>query len=317
MKTCVTLIVLLLIYYPANCCLNLYGEDVHGGQHLMEHRHFRTISFNEREIKKNLMTLNKKINSGLHNFKDLSDYGVWMLMAGKYADGLALYRELIKEHPGDYNIIQNLGTAHELNGMPDSAFFYIKKGYLLNPKSHRGSEWLHVRYLENLLSKQEINYTKNIFLDTVAIGSIKNEGQGTPQHYFELDEVLREINYQLDERIPFTLGKDDLLAKLLTETGDLYAEKLSVTRAHLCYLYAQHFNSLPEAKTLLQDKIGSMVTAIRKVEQGGKSKSPGLPREYHYALENYGKLATRKPVNTGKWTFIPVETLIKQLKRGF
>ncbi len=311
MKKLLLIILLLPASFTGYSCLNLYGEDIHGNQHFLEHRHFETTTFNAKEIKKRMEVLSSKLSGNQNNYRDVSDYGVYMLMAGKYADGLALFREMVKKYPNEYNINQNLGTAFELNGMADSAFQYIKKGYLLNPRSHRGSEWMHIRYLETVLGKQELDYTKFTLLDTTAIGAIKNGYKGTPAHFFELDEVFNEINYQLNERIPFTLGKDEVLAKLLTETGDLYAEKFSVTRAHTCYLYAQYFTALPEEKTQLQQRINRVLPVI---EQSKKQKGRAQPsNEYYYALRNHRLLSARKPVNTKGWDLIPVNQLVSKM----
>lgn len=311
MKKALISILLLPFWLNGYSCLNFYGEDIHGGHHTLEHRHFETTVFDGKEIKKRLTVLNGKFAGNQYSFRDVSDYGVWMLMAGKYADGLALFREMVKKYPDEYNINQNLGTAFELNGMPDSAFYYIKKGYLLNPKSHQGSEWMHIRYLETVLSKQELDYTQFSILDTTAIGAIKNSGKGTPAHFFALDLVFEEINYQLNERIPFTLGKDEVLAKLLTETGDLYAEKFSVTRAHTCYLFAQYFTTLPEAKTQLQQRINRVLPII---EQSKKQKGRAQPpNEYYYSLRNYRLLSARKPVNTKGWDFLSVTQLVSKM----
>lgn len=303
MKYIVLLLAVSFIAPKAKCCLNLYGEDIHGQAHYMEHRMFQVTSFNENDIKNKLNALNNKIiYMGNYTYKDISDYGAYLLMAGKYAEGLAVFQALYKDHSEEYTIVQNLGTAYELNGMADTAFYFIKKGYILNPASHKGSEWLHIRYLESVTSKKEIDFTKNFFLDT----TLRAKGS---QH-FDQYNFFCHVNDQLNERIPFTLGKDDLLAKLLTEYGDLYAEKLSITRAHICYLYAQYFCSNAEGLKLINKKIQRVAAAIRK------QRSREANREYKFAYNNYHNIASRKPVNTEKWTFIPTETLVRKLENA-
>lgn len=303
MKYLVTAL-LLLFTLPAISCLNLYGEDIHGHGHEMSHRLFNRTAFKPKDIEAKMKALNNKISFGAYTYRDISDYGAYLLMAGKYAEGLTLFQALYPQHANEYTIVQNLGTAYELNGMPDSAFVYIKKGYMLNRASHEGSEWLHIRYLESVLSKKDIDYNKNIFLDTLTFAAKSN----TRAFNLELDELFRHVNDQLNERIPFTLGKDDLLAKLLVEMGDLYAEKLSVTREHICYLYAKHFNSNPVAETRITDRINRVIGAMNR------SMSTRLNREYGYAYADYRKVAKRKPLNTKGWTFIPVQTLVRKLE---
>lgn len=308
MKYLPILLALVIFTQPAAACLNLYGEDIHGGEHYMEHSMFRITSFNEKDIKKKLEALNNKIGyTGNYTYKDVSDYGAYLLMAGKYADGLTVFQALYKDHAEEYTIVQNLGTAYELNGMPDTAFYFIKKGYMLNPASHRGSEWLHIRYLESVTTKKQLDFSKSYFLDTTVFA--QKPGYNPVGHNFEADCLLRHVNDQLNERIPFTLGKDDLLAKLLVEHGDLYAEKFSVTRAKICYLYAQYFCSNPDGLKLISQKLERVNAAINS-----RARDRQASREYDQSYEGYRKIAMRKPLNTKKWVFIPVESLLEKLK---
>ena len=50
----------------------------------------------------------------------------------------------LKKYPNEYVVIANLGTTYELMGNNEKALEYIKKGMKLNPRSHNGSEWIHV-----------------------------------------------------------------------------------------------------------------------------------------------------------------------------
>lgn len=315
MQQMITIFLAFFLSVPGKCCLNIYGQDIHGGHHVMEHGLFTPGVFSESVLKKNLSELKKKLNSSKYNWQTVSDYGAYMIEAGLYADGLALFRELFKRKPNEYTIIQNLGTAFELNGMPDSALHYIKKGYALNPKSHNASEWLHVIYLEHKVLKHEIDFSKNMFLDTVVINQIINDGGGTRLHFMRLDDFFMQINYQLRERIPFTSGKDDLLAKLLLETGDLYAEKFSAARAHIFYLYARSFTSLPQAKKIIEEKINRVLAAANRHEApaGQGADTRRSDNEYRYALRRANSPAIKTPMNTEKWGLLTVNELVAKL----
>lgn len=314
MKYIAILLTALFFAHPAQSCLNLFGEDIHGNTHELNHRIFRTISFKPAEIKANIIILNTKISTGAYTYQDISNYGVWILKAGRYAEGLTLFRELIKTHPDEYQVIQNLGTAYELNGMPDSALLYIKKGFSIYPKSHDGSEWIHILYLEHMLAKKEPG-ADFIFLEMPA-------GTDTRQVTASAEQVVEQVNAQLSERVPFTLGKDDMLAKLLVEAGDIYAEKLSVTRAHVYYLHAEHFAASPQLKKILREKI-KKVSGVISNNSTKKNYSPldivsdiAFPREYEMGLKQARKLSARQPVNTAKWKFLPMETLVTRLENA-
>jgi len=47
-------------------------------------------------------------------------------------------------HPGLYATAANLGTAYELLGNVDSAYYWIEEDMRRNPQGHEGSEWMHL-----------------------------------------------------------------------------------------------------------------------------------------------------------------------------
>ncbi len=59
------------------------------------------------------------------------------------------------QHPNDYSIIANLGTAYELTGNDEKALELIRKAVAINPNSHYNSEWIHVRILEEKVGKKQ------------------------------------------------------------------------------------------------------------------------------------------------------------------
>lgn len=161
-----------------------------------------------------------------------SDIAVNLGYLGRYAEALEILVRLQQANPDNYNIAANLGTTYELLGKNELALQFIKKGIQLNPESHDGSEWVHVKILEAKLkmATQSGWIYKNRVLGTgVTFNSKESES---------LSEKIWNVEYQLQERIPFTPFPDALLANVFDELGDLYATQQSVELAYVAYDFA-------------------------------------------------------------------------------
>jgi tetratricopeptide (TPR) repeat protein len=170
-----------------------------------------------------------------YNFKQQSDIAVQLARLGEYQQSLQMLQGLYRQHPGEYTLAANLGTLYELNGKPDSALFYIRRGMALNPESHEGSEWVHVRILQAKLNGQkDPDWLARHSLLGIDGGAKKDTLDGDTQY---LDTVMH-ITYQLQERIPFTPAPDRLMARLLKEYADLLARELSMESAFTAYQMA-------------------------------------------------------------------------------
>jgi hypothetical protein len=99
----------------------------------------------------------------------------------------------------------------------------------LNPDSHRGSEWVHVKILEaKLAMEKDPNWlAKHSVLGTGVHFSSATSGM--------FSKYASEIEYQLHERIPFTPFPDKLIANVFNEWGDLLATQRSVEHANIAY----------------------------------------------------------------------------------
>ena len=80
--------------------------------------------------------------------EDYSDYGVMLAYNGEYLRAKAIFIEIENKSPGLYATASNLGTTYELLGQNDLALHWITKAIKINPNSHNGSEWIHVKILE-------------------------------------------------------------------------------------------------------------------------------------------------------------------------
>lgn len=161
-----------------------------------------------------------------------SDIAVNLAYLGRPDESLQILSRLQRAMPNEYMIAANLGTTYELLGKNDSALFYIKKGIELNPESHKGSEWVHVKILEAKLAlAKDANWlaTHSVLGTGVQFSSARSE------KYFQ---YASQVEYQLQERVPFTPFPDKLLANVFNEWGDLLATQQSIAVANIAYQFA-------------------------------------------------------------------------------
>lgn len=222
MKKSVAILFILVFSIKGFCCLNEYAVDAHGHQHIIDDG-LNINFFDESAIKMRLKSIEEDLNKE-YNFQTHSDYAVNLLKLGCTYDALKIFEALHKKHPKEYSIAANLGTAYELAGKNKLALKYIKLGIKLNPDSHYGSEWFHVRILEAKLKNLSADEIKKT--DILKLNSFKKKDS-----YSTIFEVL----YQLEERTPFTPLGDVLYAKVLKETAEYASNNLSLEIGNLLY----------------------------------------------------------------------------------
>lgn len=147
----------------------------------------------------------------------LSDKGYLLIVQGKYNEALKLYLNIEKIKPNRYSTASNLGTLYELMGENQKAYNWIKKSIAINPNSHKGSEWLHLKILE-----AKIKGLQNIsgqFLINTNFGT-SNEPR-TKLSKKQIDELAQSIYFQVNERMSFIEPKDKIISILLFELGNL------------------------------------------------------------------------------------------------
>ncbi|WP_343696496.1 tetratricopeptide repeat protein [Flavobacterium sp.] len=179
---------------------------------LVPHGHnFVTADF-PRTLKE-LDSLYKKTN----DIDYLSDKGYVLIIQKKYDEALNLYLNIEKTNPNRYSTASNLGTLYELMGENQKAYNWIKKSIEINPKSHNGSEWLHLKILEaKILNSSNL---KGQFLINTNFGTA-----GSPETKLtkeEIEKLAKEIYFQVNERMSFIGPKDEIISILLFELGNL------------------------------------------------------------------------------------------------
>ncbi|WP_316635181.1 tetratricopeptide repeat protein [uncultured Flavobacterium sp.] len=213
------IIVLFLISFKIFACLNgdtkvlKNGVEIYYDEHeLIPIGHKFNVQ-NFPELIQELETQYKKTN----DIDYLSDKGYVLIISGKYQEALKLYLEIEKLKPNRYSTASNLGTLYELMGENEKAYEWIKKSIQLNPESHKGSEWLHLKILEAKI--KDLKEVSGEFLINTTFGL--EIVPKTKLSKKELEDLEKALYYQLNERITFIKPKDQIISVLLFELGNI------------------------------------------------------------------------------------------------
>lgn len=171
--------------------------------------------------------------------EDYSDYGTMLVYAGQYQKAKAVFQAIERRVPGRYATAANLGTTYELLGRNDSAYYWIDKALKINPKSHRGSEWIHLKILEaKMKARGDAQYFLTHKVLSLDFGQVE-----APENKNNLDlHVLRDQLYdQLHERMSFVKPEDPIVGLLLFDLGNVTAITMDVKSALEVYEVAKEY----------------------------------------------------------------------------
>ncbi len=176
-----------------------------------------------------------------------------------------MLEKLYAEHPEEYNIVVNLGTAYEVAGNNAKALELLQKAVALNPDSHFGSEWIHVNILVQKTAAKP-DYAKIIGLGIDNFPAwLTNRAYTFPR---AADSLKLQISYQLHERIGLIPPPDDIIGRLVIDFADIVAKTSSYNEAIPFYEYGANYS------TSLQ----LLVTARKKGLEEAKQEANGTLR---------------------------------------
>lgn len=245
---------------PVAACVNTYGINILGESTYFEEsdfladnaKHYST-HLDSTQLRKKQKLLEQRIQQYRLRGKlktdsaiqDLSDYAALLIVLGQPRQAANNLRTIEQSHPGLYNTAINLGTAYELLGINDSAWYWIKRGVAINPKSHKGSEWIHVKILEAKIElERDPAWLTNHSILGISFGS-----QAFPilpkkikQKPYSL--LKSHLEYQLRERMFFVHPQDTIVGELLFMLADLYALDIGVESALPLYNRALDYGTV-------------------------------------------------------------------------
>jgi tetratricopeptide (TPR) repeat protein len=240
---------ILCLAIHAQCCANYSGAGTSfNGAWVHAASPYRVIEL-KRALNRNLPVDGIKLEADLRsatNFNDRSDYSIALMYLGRSQEAIDLLQKLEKEEPGHYFIAANLGTAFELAGNNEEALHWIAEGIQRNPKSHEGTEWLHLRILEAKIAQQkDPDYFKShsvLDLDPRDI----NEDTPIGKDKLPPAEIAAAIQHQLTERLQFVKPPDPAVAGLLFDYAAIEAGTRTLESAKQILQMAESFGYPPE-----------------------------------------------------------------------
>ena len=234
----------LFLCTPATGCINRYSPNIDGTLKFGDEDYYDALFSNiyrRRDVDENLIPLVIAQNKwdSTHTTEDLSDYAVQLLYNRRYDTAKKIWQHIEATEPGRYAIAANLGTVYELLGQNDSALYWIKRAMTIDPNSHFGSEWIHVRVLQAKIAARGNNkyYAQHNIL------GLDFGAEEVPVYKGNIPDttLYRQLFYQLNERTWFIKPKDAAVGQLLFDYANLVALKNNIGSAEELYKLAEKY----------------------------------------------------------------------------
>lgn len=169
-----------------------------------------------------------------------SDYGIVLLHLGEVEKAIGIYNKLLEKFPNVYSLHANLGTAYELAGVLDKSLFHLKKSVEINPTSHLGSEWIHLKILEAKIAMQnQPDWFQKHNVLPLDFGTAKIPKSVLSKD--SLNDLREELAFQLKERIQFIQPTDRIMGELFFLLADLTSMTEDVARSVPLYRLAAEY----------------------------------------------------------------------------
>lgn len=235
------LLILVLICCPAGACINEYEEyapksnpEAVFGKH------------EERDWKARVRELEARLSEG--DFRVKNDYAAALIRVGEAARAVEVLEAVEKEHPGEYIVAANLGTAYELSGDLKQAYRWIEEGMRRDATGHDGTEWLHLAILT--AREQQASDPRWLETHSVLAGNTHDDA-----------ETRKALRYQLHERMWFVKPPDPVVADLLAELARLVENEGKAKEAADLYHLALDYK--PLRPRFAQDRLQDLKQEIR------------------------------------------------------
>lgn len=227
-----------LLTFNAFACLNGETKILKNGafiyedyQGIVPHGHNFYVD-NFPKLIKQLDSLYKATN----DLDYLSDKGYVLIISKKYLEALDVYFQIEKIKPNRYSTASNIGTIYELLEKNKEALYWINKSIQINPKSHKGSEWIHSKILEAKIRGEK--YITSNFLINLDSDNDRTLAQLSKS---KRKELINALYYQLNERVSFIKEKDKIIAQLLFDLANLLVVDGNSSDAVIIYIKAEKY----------------------------------------------------------------------------
>lgn len=269
-KLIIALLLLNAAIYPARACLNLYrsllnGTVIPSGPSDTPQPKFYT---DDRQWLQECIIKAKQTYQKSHAINDYSDYGVMLAYSGQYKKAKKIFQKIEAKKPGLYATAANLGTVDELLGQNQQAYKWIKRAIEINPNSHHGSEWIHLKILDaKIHANGNPDYYRTHDILGLDFGKSKIPVNNTNR---DLQKTKEQLYDQLSERLVFIKPKDPVVAQLLFDAGNITAITDDLQTALDVYEQAKEFGY----SSAVMDKREKYFQQLQKIAE---AQTPPLP----------------------------------------
>ena len=197
----------------------------------------------------NKVELLEKLNKAENIYKltnklyDYSDYATMLIYNGQLEKARDIFLSIEKQKANLYVTAANLGTTYELLGKNDSAIYWLRRAIAINPDSHNGSEWIHLKVLE---AKQLSSGDDKILSDTDILqlrfgDEVIPRNPSTFNGKLNIIQIETQLYIQLTERMTFIQPKDPVVGRLLFDLGNVCAITKDLKSAIEIYQKAREY----------------------------------------------------------------------------
>ncbi len=151
-----------------------------------------------------------------HADRECNDLVIAYLFTRQFTTALQRSTRLVAMYPKDYSIVITHAAALELNGMIREAIPFMEQAIALNSKSHKGSEWIHLNIL-----RQRINGEAAVSPWALIGMDLRPDSLPTKPDSVDLREMVKQLHYQVNDRLFFEPENDPLFGALVFAYADL------------------------------------------------------------------------------------------------
>ncbi len=258
-----SVLIFLFAFFALNAysCGNEYGMSLNGDRlhtpifYLSDfYRHF-----DKDEIRRKLGEAIAKRGQEEDDFKNESNIALYYMKLGEVKKALNILEPLAAEYPDEYIIIANLGTAYELDGQLPKALEQIKKGYEINPNSHYGSEWIHIKILEAKIAHGS-NSSWYISHPIITVEELLEKNSGHQARF------RNHLAAQIRTRVPFTPAPNKVIANLLRTYANYCEEHDTYENALMARIYVLEFENTSYQLIRDREALSELIQKIKDRE---------------------------------------------------
>lgn len=130
--------------------------------------------------------------------KSCNDLVIALMYSRAYQRAYDLSLQLFELYPEEYNVVITYAVACELTGRLEEALSNLERAIRLNPRSHEGSEWIHLNILKaHAAGRYSPTPTELIGID------LSSDSLTLPAFRPRLDSLLAQVHYQVRDRLYF------------------------------------------------------------------------------------------------------------------